>query len=107
MIFSQTLFECSKLQNALSKEMLQNEIDIEEHCINDMKKIIEDDIPNVTKARKHLNKATTDMEAVRFKYHTAIKQSQSNGPFKIEALKKEVEDASLKVDQTKVRQKET
>lgn len=105
-----TLAECADIQKGLSRELLNHELDIEKQCLGALTSILETDIPNVLKSRKQLNKATQDMDNYRQRYQAALKAShQSNGPAatvaaanKAEAVKKEWEEASTKVDQTKV-----
>lgn len=69
---------------------------------------MENDLPSVNKYRKQLNKATADMDNYRIRYHTALKQMQQsssssgiNGA-RAESLKKELEEATTKVDQCRV-----
>ena len=103
-----TLSECSKLQNLSAKELLNYEIEVEKQCLNALTKVLEVEIPVVTKAKKQLTKATTDMDNYRIKYQTALKLSQQNtgsavsSAQKAESLKKELEDSTVKVDQQRV-----
>ncbi len=103
-----TLSECSKLQHLMGKELLNYEIDVEKQCLNALTNVIEVDLPNVHKARKQLNKATTDMDTYRVKYQTALKLLQQNAgsgvssASKAESLKKELEDSQIRVDQSRV-----
>lgn len=102
-----TLSECSKLQILSAKELLNNEMETEKQCLNALTKVSEVEIPVVTKARKQLTKATTDMDSFRVKYQTALKLAQQNAGSalssaqKAESLKKELEDSSIRVDQTR------
>ncbi|XP_054168365.1 rho GTPase-activating protein 44-like [Oppia nitens] len=103
-----TLSECSKLQSLASKELLNYELDVEKQCLNQLTKAMEVEIPVVNKAKKHLTKATTDMDNYRIKYQTALKLSQQyaggsalSSAQKAESLRKELEDSSIKVDQTR------
>lgn len=107
--FSLTLSECSKLQNLIGKELLNYEIDVEKQSLSALTSVVDADLPNVLKCRKQLTKATTDMDNYRVKYQTAVKLMQQNASSggvlsasKAESLKKELEDSSLKVDQSRV-----
>lgn len=83
-------------------------MDVEKQCITALTKALEVEIPVVNKAKKQLNKATTDMDNYRVKYQTALKLSQQNtgsalsSAQKAESLKKELEDSTVKVDQQRV-----
>jgi hypothetical protein len=91
----------------MGKELLNYEIDVEKQCLNALTNVVDVDIPNVHKARKQLNKATTDMDTYRVKYQTALKLLQQNvsgvsSASKAESLKKELEDSQIRVDQSRV-----
>jgi len=91
----------------MGKELLNYEIDVEKQCLNALTNVIEVDIPNVNKARKQLNKATTDMDTYRVKYQTAMKLLQQNAgsgissASKAQSLRKELEHSTITVDPTR------
>lgn len=89
--------------------MINYEFEVEKDCLASLNHFIENDIPNVIKSRRQLNKATSDMDMYRQRYVVAMKQShQSTGSSatvaaanKLEAIKQELEEATTKVDQAK------
>ncbi|XP_013778561.1 rho GTPase-activating protein 17-like [Limulus polyphemus] len=98
----------ASLQEKLGKEILQYEMSVEEHLLTPIGEFLENDIPNISKLRKHLNKLTLDMDSARSRYQTAIRHSNqqtggglNNAAAKADVVKEELEDASLKVEQCK------
>lgn len=107
------MLECAESHHRLSRDILEHELEVERSVIEPLCEMLENGIPAVVKCRKSLNKATQDMENCKQRYQAALKAShQSNGPAiiaatnKAESLKKEWDESSYKVDQSKVCQEE-
>lgn len=103
------MVDCGELQKSVSRELIDYEISVEKNCLTALNYFIDNDIPSVVKSRKHLSKATSDMDTCRQKYQQAMKQShQSTGSSatvaaanKLETIKQELDEATTKVDQAK------
>ncbi|XP_022244831.1 rho GTPase-activating protein 44-like [Limulus polyphemus] len=100
--------KCASLQEKLGKEIMQYEMTVEEQLLTPIGEFLENDVPNITKLRKLLNKLTLDMDSARSRYQTAVRHSHQqtggalhNSAAKADVLKEELEDASLKVEQCK------
>ncbi|XP_076365967.1 rho GTPase-activating protein 44-like isoform X1 [Tachypleus tridentatus] len=98
----------ASLQEKLGKEILEYEISVEEHLLTPIGEFLENDIPNISKLRKHLNKLTLDMDSARSRYQAAVRHSNqqaggglNNATAKVDVVKEVLEDASLKVEQCK------
>ncbi|XP_076309682.1 rho GTPase-activating protein 44-like [Tachypleus tridentatus] len=104
-----TIFgKCASVQEKLGKEIMQYEMTVEEQLLTPIGEFLENDIPNITKSRKLLNKLTLDMDSARSRYQTAVRHSNqqtggslNNAAAKVDVLKEELEDASMKVEQCK------
>lgn len=104
-----TLFESSDIQKDLSRTLLNHELEVERSCLSPLTALLEVDMPNVSRHKKLLNTAIKDMDSYRKGYQTALKQSHQSGPAatsaaanKADTLKKEWEESTTKVEQTKV-----
>lgn len=108
-LLGQTLIDCGELQKSIGRELINYEMEVEKNCLTALNYFIDNDIPNVVKSRKQLNKATSDMDTCRQKYQQAMKQShQSTGSSatvaaanKLETIKQELEESTTKVEQAK------
>ncbi|XP_013779944.1 rho GTPase-activating protein 44-like [Limulus polyphemus] len=98
----------SSLQEQLGRKLLQYEINVEDHLLSPIGEFLENDVRNISKLRKHLNKLTLNMDSTRSRYQTAIRHSQqqtggglNTATAKADVLREELEDASMKVEQCK------
>ncbi|KAI1293852.1 Rho GTPase-activating protein 44 [Halotydeus destructor] len=108
-VLGKTLAQSSDIQKELTRELLSHELDIERTCLSQLNNLLDNDIPNVLKTKKSLNKAIQDMDNYRSKYQVALRQSHQvtgstatmTAANKAETLKKDWEEATTKVEQTK------
>ncbi|XP_076305533.1 uncharacterized protein LOC143222648 isoform X2 [Tachypleus tridentatus] len=98
----------SSLQEQLGRKLMQYEINVEDHLLSPIGELLENDIRNISKLRKNLNKLTLNMDSTRSRYQAAIRhsQQQTGGGLNIttakaDVLREELEDVSMKVEQCK------
>ncbi|XP_050542603.1 rho GTPase-activating protein 44-like [Daktulosphaira vitifoliae] len=100
-LLRQVLVECSKVQICLANAGVDYELRIEQSVLLKLQQILDIDIPNIIKQKRLLTKLVLDMDSARAKYQTAIKNSNSGSSHtsKIDAVKDELEDIEIKVEQ--------
>ncbi|XP_074648090.1 rho GTPase-activating protein 17-like [Tubulanus polymorphus] len=96
-----TLFQiCGDMEGSLGKEVLTHELEVESNVLTPLQNITENDIPNIMKLKKQLNRLVLDMDSARARYHQSLRQSTIPGKEnKTDLIKDELEDASMKVEQ--------
>ncbi|XP_064626283.1 rho GTPase-activating protein 44-like isoform X2 [Lineus longissimus] len=92
---------CGELEGNLGKEVLQHELEMEEHALNPLQNILDSDIPNVLKCKKQLNKLVLDMDSAKSRYQAQVRQMPNAGreSAKLDNVKDEFEEASMRVEQ--------
>ncbi|XP_076345253.1 rho GTPase-activating protein 44-like isoform X2 [Tachypleus tridentatus] len=105
-VMGQVLHKSSNSQELLAAELLNYEAKIEESILEGFDKILNNNIPMITKLKKQLSKLILDMDSARYRHQTAVKHMQQTtgsnvapAIAKSDVLKAELEEASLKVDQ--------
>ncbi|XP_064626293.1 rho GTPase-activating protein 44-like isoform X3 [Lineus longissimus] len=99
---SSTMYQmCGELEGNLGKEVLQHELEMEEHALNPLQNILDSDIPNVLKCKKQLNKLVLDMDSAKSRYQAQVRQMPNAGreSAKLDNVKDEFEEASMRVEQ--------
>ncbi|RWS11466.1 rho GTPase-activating protein 44-like protein [Dinothrombium tinctorium] len=108
-VLGQTLTTCGDISKMIGQEMTNYELEVERQCLSQLNSLLENDIPNVYKVRKQLNKATQDRDNYRQRFQTAMKQqTHQSGTTatvaaanKVAQLKKELEESNTRVEQAK------
>ncbi|ELT92239.1 hypothetical protein CAPTEDRAFT_221706 [Capitella teleta] len=91
---------CGDTEGHMARERLQLEIDLENQVLTPIANVIEVDIPNIHKIKKHLKQHILDMDAAKARHLSAIKQQQQGniGLGKLDSVREEMEEAQNKVD---------
>lgn len=102
-LLRQVLVECSKVQICLANAGVDYELRIEQTVLNKLQQILDVDVPNIIKQKRLLTKLVLDMDLARAKYQGVLKNSNSGSSHtnKVDAVKEELEDIELKVEQCK------
>uniref|UniRef100_T1IH04 Rho-GAP domain-containing protein n=1 Tax=Strigamia maritima TaxID=126957 RepID=T1IH04_STRMM len=99
-VLGNVLHMCGTVEKQLSNELLDYEVEMERLVINKQLEILDNDVPSISKQKKHLAKLVLDMDSARTRYQTAARHSlQAAGTAKVDVIKDEMDDASLKVEQ--------
>ena len=64
-LFNDVIIECGNAEIALANEMAEHENKMESIVSKSFHEIIENDLPNISKLRKTLNKYTLDKDSAR------------------------------------------
>ncbi|XP_052266114.1 rho GTPase-activating protein 44-like isoform X2 [Dreissena polymorpha] len=106
-IIGQMYQMCGECQTLLAKNHLEYEQEIEKTVLEPIHDIIENEIPNIAKLKKALNKVTLDMDSAKNRWNSAVRQTQTPGvnmqaaAQKVDAIKDELDEANTRVDQAK------
>ncbi|KAF2897952.1 hypothetical protein ILUMI_08227 [Ignelater luminosus] len=87
------LRECAHVELELAKEQADHEVKVEQMVSAPLQNVIENDLPNILKHKRNLNKYILDKDSASNRYHAS-----KNGNNK-EALKDDMEEADIKVEQ--------
>ncbi|KAK5642294.1 hypothetical protein RI129_008461 [Pyrocoelia pectoralis] len=85
--------ECAAVELELAKEQADHELKVEQIVSTPLQKIIDNDLPNIIKHKRNLNKYILDRDSASNRYNAS-----KNGNNK-EALKDDMEEADIKVEQ--------
>ncbi|PNF26550.1 hypothetical protein B7P43_G13261 [Cryptotermes secundus] len=91
-LLSTILSDSAKIEMNLANEALDHEVQVEQLVVTPLQQMLDNDVP---KHKAKLSKLTLDMDSARTRYHTALKHGSAN----TNAVKEELEDAELKVEQ--------
>ncbi|XP_041363792.1 rho GTPase-activating protein 44-like isoform X5 [Gigantopelta aegis] len=106
-LLGQVCHMCGECESTLARERLQYEINVERDVLQPLQSINEVDIPAIMKVRRHLNKATLDMDSAKGRFNSAVRQSNMSGQnftmaaAKADTIKDEYDEASNKVENIK------
>ncbi|XP_014681640.1 PREDICTED: rho GTPase-activating protein 44-like isoform X3 [Priapulus caudatus] len=99
---------CGEGYSGLAKERMLGEMEVESQVLMPFSEFLEVDFPNIAKLKKHLNKLTLDMDAVKTRYQSTARQTTQIAPNnmaahqqKVDQLKLEQEEAQARVEQSK------
>lgn len=79
---------CGECQSNLASHLLNHDIDVEKEVLTPMQNILDAEIPAINKLKKHLNKATLDMDSLKTRWQQAAKQTQVSGTNMVAAANK-------------------
>ncbi|GLV35038.1 Rho GTPase activating protein at 92B [Carabus blaptoides fortunei] len=88
------LTKCGKVLIDLAKELTEHESKVEQMVSSPIQAVLESDIPAILKTKRTLSKLVLDKDSANNRYQTASKHGTKN-----EALRDEMEEAELKVEQ--------
>ena len=91
--------------------MVEYESKIESECISIIQSYTNNDLPKISRARKNLNRAHSDLNALEIKYDSLKKSMENSSQLsqfqvtnnnKLESLRKDLDDNQNKVTQCRV-----
>lgn len=91
-LLSTILSDCAKIEMDLANEAVHHEVQVEKLVVTPLQQMLDNDVP---KHKAKLSKLTLEMDSARTRYLTALKHGSTN----TNAVKEELEDAELKVEQ--------
>lgn len=86
-----------------------HESEVESQCISKIQGLVNEDLPNISRTRKQLNRTHSDLSALKVKYESLQKSlmnssqvAQFQTDTKLETVRKDLEDHEYKLYQCRV-----
>lgn len=105
-VLGKTLHLCSQLQKEATAVLAAHESEVESQCISKIQGLVNEDLPNISRTRKQLNRTHSDLSALKVKYESLQKSlmnssqvAQFQTDTKLETVRKDLEDHEYKLYQ--------
>lgn len=63
--------ECGQIEQELAREQAEHESKVEQLVSNPLQPIIENELPNIIKLKRNLNKYMLDKDSIKNRYHVS------------------------------------
>ncbi|XP_022911194.1 rho GTPase-activating protein 92B-like [Onthophagus taurus] len=95
-LFREILTECAQAELQLAEEQFAHELKVENFVAKPLQELLDKELPNILRLRKSLTKHVLDKDSAKNRYNSAAKHGAQK-----ESIKSEMEDADIKVEQSR------